>query len=85
MFEHLDRYRKRSAWWFLLPIFFTIIGGIIEYFTIRSDDSRRAKDCLLLGIILFAMPLAILGIMIVFFSVSLSELEPIFYPPIYEI
>ncbi|MEE9563829.1 MAG: hypothetical protein V3V69_02750 [Nitrosopumilaceae archaeon] len=85
MSEHLDRYRKRSAWWFLLPIFFTIIGGIIAYFAIRSDDSRRANDCLLLGIILFAIPLAILGIMVAFFSVSLSELEPIFYPPIYEI
>ena len=85
MSEHLDRYRKRSAWWFLLPIFFTIIGGIIAYFVIRSDDSRRANDCLLLGIILFAIPLVILGIMVAFFSVSLSELEPIFYPPIYEI
>ncbi len=68
-----------------MPIFFTIIGGIIAYFVIRSDDSRRANDCLLLGIILFAIPLAILGIMVAFFSVSLSELEPIFYPPIYEI
>ena len=85
MSEHLDRYRKRSAWWFLLPIFFTIIGGIIAYFAIRSDDSRRANDCLLLGIILFAIPFVILGIMVAFFSVSLSELEPIFYPPIYEI
>lgn len=85
MSENVDRYRKRSAFWFLLPIFFTILGGIIAYFVIRSDDPSRAKDCLLLGFILFAIPLVILVIIVAFFSVSLSELEPIFSPPIYEI
>ncbi|HWP78881.1 MAG TPA: hypothetical protein VNL34_04440 [Candidatus Nitrosotenuis sp.] len=51
--------RRRSAWWFLLPILFNVIGGIIAYFVIREDDPKRAKDCLLLGIILTAIGLAI--------------------------
>ena len=44
--------RPRSNWWYLLPIFFSLIGGIIAYFAIRHDDRRKAKKCLYLGIIL---------------------------------
>jgi len=58
--------RRRSAWWFLLPILFNVIGGVIAYFVIKDDDPRRAKSCLWLGIILtaigiglFLIPLAI--------------------------
>jgi len=58
--------RRRSAWWFLLPILFNVIGGIIAYFVIKEDDPKRAKNCLYLGIILtaigiglFLIPLAI--------------------------
>lgn len=58
--------RRRSAWWFLLPILFNVIGGVIAYFVIKEDDPRRAKNCLYLGLILtaigiglFLIPLAI--------------------------
>jgi uncharacterized Tic20 family protein len=51
--------RRRSSLWFLLPIFFNIIGGIIAYFIIKDDDPRKAKNCLLLGIILTAISVAI--------------------------
>ena len=51
--------RKRSSLWFLLPIFFNIIGGVIAYFVIKDDDPRKAKNCLLLGIILTAISIAI--------------------------
>ena len=51
--------RPRSNFWFLLPIFFGLIGGIIAYFVLRQDDPKKAKNCLYLGIIL-----AIIGIMI---------------------
>lgn len=44
--------RKRSNFWFLLPIFFSLIGGIIAYFVLRNDDPKKAKNCLYLGIIL---------------------------------
>ncbi len=49
--------RPRSNWWFLLPIFLGLIGGIIAYFVLRHDDSRKAKNCLYLGI-----ALAVVGI-----------------------
>ena len=42
----------RSRWWYLVPIFFGLIGGIIAYFAIRRDDPQKAKKCLWVGIIL---------------------------------
>ena len=41
----------RSNVWFLLPILFGIIGGIIAFFILRQDDPHKAKNCLYLGII----------------------------------
>jgi len=51
--------RKKSSLWFLLPIFFNVIGGVIAYFIIKDDDPSKAKNCLWLGIILFAIPIII--------------------------
>lgn len=69
--------KRRSAWWFLLPILFNVIGGIIAYFVIREDDPRRARDCLLLGIILTAIGLALFFVPLLI-GVSLM---PDMYPP----
>ena len=46
---------KRSNWWYLLPIFFGVIGGIIAYFALRKDDREKAKKCMYLGLILLAV------------------------------
>ena len=43
--------KTRSNAWFLLPIFFGIIGGIIAFFVLRQDDPIKAKNCLYLGIV----------------------------------
>ncbi len=47
MVEH-----RRSGLWYLLPIIFGIIGGVIAYFVIKQDDPGKAKNCLYLGIVL---------------------------------
>jgi len=49
--------RPRSNLWFLLPIFLSLIGGIVAYFILRHDDPKKAKNCLYLGIILQAIGL----------------------------
>ena len=49
--------RPRSNLWFLLPIFLSLIGGIVAYFVLRHDDPKKAKNCLYLGIILQAIGL----------------------------
>ena len=47
--------KQRSNWWYILPILFGIIGGIIAYFAIRKDDREKAKKCIYLGLILLAV------------------------------
>jgi|TARA_B100001750_G_scaffold107868_1_gene85255 uncharacterized membrane protein len=44
--------RKRSNWWYLVPILFGIIGGIIGYFALKRDAPEKAKKCLYLGLVL---------------------------------
>ncbi len=63
--------KPRSNWWFLLPIFLGLIGAVIAYFVLRHDDPKKAKNCLYLGIALFAI-----GIMIdLIFGAQLMQLE----------
>ena len=61
---HIERIRSR--WWYLLPIFFKIIGGVIAYFILRDDDPKKAKNCLLLGI---ALTVIEISLTIVFFTI----------------
>lgn len=58
--DHKAR-RYRSRWWFLLPIMGNLPGGIISYCAIRHDDPDKAKNCLLLGLLMFT-PIALLFI-----------------------
>ena len=52
--------KKRSSLWFLLPIIFNIVGGVIAYFVIKEDDPKKAKNCLYLGLILAAIPIVLI-------------------------
>jgi len=61
--------RIRSRWWYLLPIFFQIIGGVISYFILRNDDPKKAKNCLWLGIVLTAIKI---GFFVIFISICTS-------------
>ena len=49
----------RSRWWYLLPIFMNIIGGVIAYFVLRNDDPSKAKKCMIVGCAIFAVNLGI--------------------------
>ena len=42
----------RSKWWYLVPIFFSIIGGLIAYFILRKDDPKLAMNCFIIGLII---------------------------------
>ena len=56
--------RPRSNWWYLLPIFFGIIGGLISYFAIKNDDQLKAKYCLCVGLLL---SISVIGGIIAYF------------------
>ena len=47
--------KKRSNWWYIVPILFGIIGGIIGYYALRRDDPQKAKKCMYIGLILTAI------------------------------
>ena len=57
----------RSKWWYLLPIFFSVIGGVIAYFILRKDSPKLAMHCFIIGLILTVIGIA--------FSLSLSPLR----------
>jgi hypothetical protein len=51
--------RERSAWWYLAPLLLGLIGGIIAYLIIKNDDPQKAKNCLIIGVILTVIGLII--------------------------
>ena len=66
--------KQRNNAWFLLPIFFGVIGGIIAFFILRNDDPRKARNCLYLG-----LAFMIFGIILnIFISASLPGLDSAF-------
>lgn len=49
----------RSNWWYVLPFFLGMIGGIISYFMIRKDDPVKAQECVWVGIIVTLVQISI--------------------------
>jgi hypothetical protein len=41
---------KPSYWWYLVPLLFGLLGGIIMYATLRKEDEGMASGGLLLGL-----------------------------------
>lgn len=68
--------RRRSSLWFLLPVAFNILGGIVAYFAIRDDDPKKARSCLLLGIVLAAIPILLFAIPILIGITILPHFMP---------
>ena len=63
--------KTRSNAWFLLPIFFGVIGGIIAFFILRQDDPHKARNCIYLGIVFM-----IIGIILnIFIAVTIPDLD----------
>ena len=51
--------KKPSKAWYLLPIFFWILGGIVSYVCLRKRDPGRARNTLILGSVFFGMFIAL--------------------------
>ena len=54
--ELKEKYRKikkkPSKAWYLLPIFFGIVGGVIGYFVLRKRDREFAERVLIIGLVM---------------------------------
>jgi len=51
--------KRRSRAWYILPIIFHLLGGVISYYAVRKDDPVLAKNCLKIGAILLVLQLGI--------------------------
>ena len=56
------RYTKR---WYLFPIFFLLIGGIVSYVILKNKDPALARNTMLLGVVLTAVLVAVLSIVVI--------------------
>ena len=45
-----EQQRQRSKAWYLLPVFFGILGGIIGFFVMRHDSPKMARNSLIIGV-----------------------------------
>jgi Trk-type K+ transport system membrane component len=57
--EYYRYYRDASAAWYLVPIFLGIIGGVIMWLALKSEDPRKAKKGLIVAVIVYFIGLAI--------------------------
>lgn len=55
---------ETSNWWYLVPLFFSILGGILAYVAIKDDDIEKANGCLSLGFIMFFLNLFIVFVVL---------------------
>ncbi|RNJ76012.1 MAG: hypothetical protein EB828_03735 [Nitrosopumilus sp. D6] len=51
---------KISRIWWILPIFLTLVGGLICYFALRDRNEKKARNMLYLGIALLVPHLIML-------------------------
>jgi len=56
--KKLELTTKRSNFWYILPIVFGVLGGIIAYFILRKSDPQKAKICFFVGIGISAIYIA---------------------------
>jgi Na+/proline symporter len=69
-----------SGWWWLLPIFFTWLGGLIAWAVTKDKDPKKARSMLILGIvlavILVVLTVAFIALFVLgFLSIEGMELE----------
>lgn len=54
--------KRPCSVWYLLPIFFSIVGGLIMYFVLKDQNKSMAKKGLVIGITMSVIGFIIYGI-----------------------
>ena len=65
-----------SAAWYLVPLFFGILGGIIAWAVTKDKDPKRARNLLIFGLVWTLVPVLI-GLAVFFYT------APFIAPPTY--
>jgi hypothetical protein len=50
-----ERRDAPSGLWYLVPIFFSILGGLIAYIAVKDRDDGMAGTCLALGVVVMVV------------------------------
>ncbi len=59
---------KPSKLWYLVPIVFGLIGGLVSYIVIKDSDKEMARNMIIVGIVMAVVPfLLIFGILLFFY------------------
>ncbi len=52
--------KKVSNWWYLFPIIFNIVGGLIAWILNRKEDPKKARNFIIVGIIFLVTNIVII-------------------------
>jgi hypothetical protein len=50
--SHTSSYIKPTRLWYLVPILFALLGGIIGYVGVKDEDKEMAESLLIIGVVL---------------------------------
>ena len=60
MSDRVEPRKTLSSVWYVMPLFFGVIGGLIVWMTKKDDDHAKAKRMLVLGIVISLLYVAII-------------------------
>ncbi len=52
---------QKTSWvWYLLPVLFSILGGIIGYFLLKDKDKKVAKNLIYTGLVVLILEIILM-------------------------
>ena len=67
----LPSQKEVSSMWYLLPIFFGIIGGIIAWAVTKDDDPVKAKKFMIFGFVFLILEIVVIA---VWYAIALASM-----------
>jgi len=69
--------QKHTELWYLVPLLFNIVGGIVGYLAIKKDDKPMANRLLIIGIVMFGLGLSIAFVVLFMVGSLMPHSQPV--------